>query len=825
MNNKLSGSDFREEELFRRFLEKEKNHTDTSIFDADFENEVSSIEKNPEFNEADADTKKKNRELLSDLILRFPKNKESYKGILGKIRYTFHFITDEDNIRRISASFISVFLIVVFILNIITPSKDISEMENRALSQFPKFSFSALADGSFGTGFEDFISDQFIGRNHFVGAKLKAETIIGKKENHGILIGKDGYLIENSADLTRKNLKSNLKAIEDLASVGRYDITLSVVPTAYEIMKDKLPANSYSNVYGEIYSKIKKHIKSKNIKVADASEILKANKDKELYYRTDHHQTAHGSYWLYTALASALGYEAFGIDRFAVEKVADDFFGTTWSNSGFAKTKADSLYKYNADTNYQTFVSFPTENTSMDTLYNEKMLEKKDKYSYYLDGNHGITEIKSTCPSGRRIAIIKDSYAHSLVPFLTNHFTRIYMIDLRYYSGDIFEYLYNSNVKDVLVLYNQNTFMTDNNLSKISTFAKSSAYNSVPDINYGVVPELPKVDNSYFDDAVFVGDSLTMGISYFAGFNSEFLSIAGLSTKSLASEPLANGKTVYQTIAEMERLNKLYIMLGTNEMAYEKPWEFVDRYSKFIDYVRHYFPNVLIYIQSIMPVSEKRSTNSGIKNYMVIDHNKYLVNLAAQKQCYYIDVNSHFAGEDGFLPEEAGGDGIHLSPTNYRKMADYLKSHAVDIVGVKKIGTEKASPFKGGKYNAGLIGGEILSKPFFKDNLSRVSDALIISTYNIDASYVRSAALFMSGGSTAEEVAVFEVDSAKNAERIKKLIKKRIENKKKDFENYLPGEMPKLNNPLIVQKGNVVVLVISDKADKETILTCIKQGM
>ena len=99
MNNKLSGSDFREEELFRRFLEKEKNHTDASIFDADFENEVSAIEKNSEFNEADADTKEKKRELLSDLILRLPKNKESYKGILGKIRYAFQ----SDHIRCLAS--------------------------------------------------------------------------------------------------------------------------------------------------------------------------------------------------------------------------------------------------------------------------------------------------------------------------------------------------------------------------------------------------------------------------------------------------------------------------------------------------------------------------------------------------------------------------------------------------------------------------------------------------------------------------------------------------------------------------------------------------
>ena len=811
MNNKLSDINFREEELFRRFLEKEKNHKDISIFDEDFD-EAEIIEEGILLND----------DVIKDNSLKSYKIKENYNGFWGKINFAFDFVTSKDNIRRASVFLVCAFLVLTFAVNLLTPSKAVSEMENRALSQFPRLSFSSLADGSFGKNFENYISDQFFGRNYFVSAKRKAETLIGKKENHGILMGKDGYLIENSADLTRKNIESNLKAIENLASVGRYDITFSVVPTAYEVMKNKLPINSYSNVYGEIYSKIKANIKSKNIKIADASKILKDKNDEELYYRTDHHQTALGSYWLYNELGSKLGYEPIGLERFTKEKVADKFWGTTWSNSGFAPSKADTVYKYTADTHYLSTVSFPMENKSMDTLYNEEMLKTKDKYSYYLDGNHGITEIKSTCPTGRRLAIIKDSYAHSLVPFLTNHFTRIYMMDLRYYNGDVFEYLYNSNVKDVLVLYNQNTFMTDTNLSKISTFAKTSAYNSVPDINYGIVPELPVVDDSYFDDAVFVGDSLTMGISYFAGFNSEFLSIAGLSTKSLKSEPLANGKTVYQTIADMDRLNKLYIMLGTNEMAYEKPWEFIARYSEFIDYVRGYFPNVLIYIQSIMPVSEKRSQNSGIKNYMVTDHNIYLKNLATEKQCYYIDVNSHFAGPDGYLPAEAGGDGIHLSPQNYRKMAQYLKSHAVDILGVKKIGSGKESPFKGGKYNASLIGGEILSKPIFTDNLARVSDALIVSNYNIDGSLAKSAALFISGGSTAEEVAIFEATSKKSAEKIKKLMKQRVENKKKDFENYLPEEMPKLNNPLIVQKGNVVILVISDKAEKETILSCIK---
>lgn len=822
MNNKTPDSDFREEELFKRFLEKEKTHSNKSIFD----DETDTFEEATDLNELEYYESITENDIklstFSDLLPRAPKTKENYNGFVGKLKFVFHFLTDNDNIRRSSVAIIVGFLFVMLLINFFTPSKKISETENRALAQFPKFSFSALADGSYTKGIEDYFSDQFFGRNFFVSAKRQVESIIGKKENHGILIGKDGYLVENSANLTHENVSSNLKAIEDLASVGRYNITFSIVPTAYEIMNDKLPLNSYTDVYGSLMSKAKEIIKSENVTIADVSSVLKENKDKNLYYRTDHHQTAHGSYYLYSALANSLSYEAYSPDRFTIEEKANDFMGTAWSNSGFAPTKADSIYKYTSNSGFEYTVNFPMENKQMASLYNDDMLKTKDKYSYYLDGNHGVTEIKSTCPDGRRIAVIKDSYAHSLVPFLANHFTRIYMVDLRYFSGDIFEYLYNSNVKDVLVLYNQNTFMTDNNLSKISSFSKVSAYNSVPDVNYGIVPEQKKVDNSYFDDAVFVGDSLTMGISYFAGFNSEFLSIAGLSTKSLASEPLANGKTVYQTIAEMEHMNKIYIMLGTNEMALEKPWEFASRYSEFIDYVRKYFPNVVVYIQSIMPVSAKRSENSGIKNYMVTDHNKYLIDMAIDKQCYYVDVNSFFAGEDGFLPEDAGGDGIHLSPENYRKMSEYLKSHAVDIVGVKKIGTTKDTVFKGGKYNTGNIGGEILSKTKFKDNLSKVSDALVVSNYDIKEDFVLSASLFISGGSTAEEVAVFELKSSKNADKLIELIKNRVERKKKDFESYLPQEMAKLNSPLIVKKGNVVVLVIADNPNKEIIKACIK---
>ncbi len=824
MNNNFLDNDFREEELFQRFLEKQKSGV--SIFDEEAYDAPAAEEAQPaetsddEFVSAYKDYPV--AEELADIMPLPLEDKESYTGTMGKIKYFFKYIADEENARRLSILVIPGFLILVFLINLLIPSSKISEKENRALAQFPEFSLSALADGSFTKGFEDYISDQFIARNGFVSSKRRIETLMGKKENHGILLADDGYLIENSADLSYENVDANLKAIEDLAKVGRYNISFAIVPTAYEIMSDKLPANSYTNVYDELISKVKNTVKSKNVKLADVKTTLKNNKDKDLYYRTDHHQTSHGSYYLYTALENNLGYKAYGRDRFKIEQKADDFFGTTWSNSGFAPSKADSVHRYSFDENYNCTAEFPSENKKMKSLYSDDKLKTKDKYAYFLDGNHGITEIKSSCPTGKRLAVIKDSYAHSLVPFLANHYSRIYMVDLRYYNGDIFEYLYNSDVKDVLVLYNQNTFMTDTNLSKISTFAKTSAYNSVPDVNYGTVPELEKVDISYFDDAVFVGDSLTMGIQYFSGFNSEFMCMAGMSTRSLQSDKLSNGKTVYESIASMEHLGKIYIMLGTNEAIYEKPQEFIKRYSDFIDHIRNYFPNAIVYIESIMPMSQNRELTADLKNYMITNHNKYLKELAKEKQCYYVDLNAYFAGEDGYLPPEAGGDGIHLSPDNYRKLADYLTTHAVDALGVKKIGSGKASGFKGGKLDTAKIGEAILGKVKFKDKLSKLSDALLLSNYSISTDDVLSASLYMGGGSTAEEIAVFELKSSKDTDKMVELVKKRIEKKKEDFRNYMPAEMPKLNNPTIVVKDNVVILVIADSADKDAIVKCIK---
>ena len=188
---------------------------------------------------------------------------------------------------------IPAFLVIMLIINIMSEPKEMSVEENRTLAQFPEITFKSLASGSFMSDFESYISDQFAFRNAFVATKRRFEMLTGKKENRNIIVCNDGYLIENTSEIAENNLKANIEAINQLSSIPRYKITMSIVPTAYEVMQSKLPSFAYVNAYGKLQEKLKNNVT--NVKLTDVQPILKKNSDKYIYYRSDHHQTALGS--------------------------------------------------------------------------------------------------------------------------------------------------------------------------------------------------------------------------------------------------------------------------------------------------------------------------------------------------------------------------------------------------------------------------------------------------------------------------------------------------------------------------------------------------
>ena len=117
---------------------------------------------------------------------------------------------------------------------------------------------------------------------------------------------------------------------------------------------------------------------------------------------------------------------------------------------------------------YAISVNYVDEQQSADSMYAMENLEKKDKYTVFFNGNHGLIRITTDNTEGRRLLIVKDSYANSLIPFLTPHFSEIDVIDLRYYEGDVRKLTEDRQIHDMLIVYNTSTFFEDPSIKTLA---------------------------------------------------------------------------------------------------------------------------------------------------------------------------------------------------------------------------------------------------------------------------------------------------------------------------------------------------------------------
>ncbi len=214
-----------------------------------------------------------------------------------------------------------------------------------------------------------------------------------------------------------------------------------------------------------------------------------------------------------------------------------------------------------------------------------------------------------------------------------------------------------------------------------------------------VLTETAPVDDSYFADALFVGDSLCEGVrvyqDVFPGYRTA--TKIGLSIDALLFEafmPLnpasdALKLSAIDHVSEM-RPAKLYIMIGTNDLVWNDPPKMAESYGVFIDEVLKRLPSCKIVVVSIPPTTEATSTSRpNLSRERINAYNEELKKLAMAKGVYFLDGHSSLVGADGYLPVEiAFDDGIHLQPSGYIRWRDYLKSHAIQSDASYSIGED-----------------------------------------------------------------------------------------------------------------------------------------
>lgn len=201
-------------------------------------------------------------------------------------------------------------------------------------------------------------------------------------------------------------------------------------------------------------------------------------------------------------------------------------------------------------------------------------------------------------------------------------------------------------------------------------------------------PERETVDNSYFDDAAFVGDSRTDGFMLYSGIGTgRNLTSNGLSIFSLAEKKALTIDGEKYTLLEalsLEEYGKVYLSLGVNELGIYLDESFYSSYCEAIDRIRLVQPRAVIYIQGLIPINEGQITAyNGNKYNLSNEHlrvyNDLMRRVAEEKQVVYLDLYSEFADENGYLPEELSRDGVHLKKEPCRQWLEYLKSHTVDF--------------------------------------------------------------------------------------------------------------------------------------------------
>lgn len=358
---------------------------------------------------------------------------------------------------------IFIFIMVLIIgINVITKDKKTSEKENRGLTQKPDITVSGILSGSYMEDFESYMSDQFPGRNLWRKVETGIELVGGSKEENGVFRGKKRQLMEDIAAPNEEALSQNIAGV-DTFSKNHGDISTSIilVPDSACILKNQLPAFATTYNQEKMISSVKEKLNS-DIKWIDAVSVLKNQKDKKIYYKTDPHWTTLGTYYVFLEAAKTLGIETKeDLNPLAVTK---SFNGTLSSKSGFYEGANETIEIYFETEETEVVVNYIDEQKKRATLYDSSKLETKDKYAVFLGGNSSIIDIKTSSESDKTLLLIKDSFANSFIPFLTPYYKEIIVVDPRYYFGTMEDVFETYSITDTMFLYSGSTFSQDRNM-------------------------------------------------------------------------------------------------------------------------------------------------------------------------------------------------------------------------------------------------------------------------------------------------------------------------------------------------------------------------
>lgn len=348
------------------------------------------------------------------------------------------------------------------------PQHTYSENENRYLATFQPPTFAGFLDTSFQENLTDASNDQFAGRDFWIKSASSLQYAMGSKDINGVYIGKGGYYFERILDsqVSENRYQNNLSILDEFALRQAKQGTKTFflpVPPKNTILSGFLPSNAICFDAGKFFRLAAGRLQ-KAACIDIRPQLESGSQTTQVYFKTDHHWTMDGAYLAYTAFNNLAGAPVLPLAHFSPKCASKKFLGTLYSKAPFFDTEPDQFFLPVCLASADIWI----DSKKTASLYEWSKLKEKDKYGVYFGGNFGIIQIQMPqIKSGKKLVIVKDSFANSLTPFLMEHYSEITLLDLRYYNHSVSGFLQGYKPDEVLVLYELGNFAQDMNFFKI----------------------------------------------------------------------------------------------------------------------------------------------------------------------------------------------------------------------------------------------------------------------------------------------------------------------------------------------------------------------
>ena len=272
-------------------------------------------------------------------------------------------------------------------------------------------------------------------------------------------VGDTGYEMYSYVDSTAKKYADNVNAVAD-ALAGKANVYMLPIPLSSGI---SLPDELYGkDVFGDQKEAEQKIIgyMNGNVKSVALYDALLAHRTEYVYFRTDHQWTATGAYYAYEQFCKAKGITPTPIASYKADEY-DGFLGTFYRDSNQNATMGanpDKVVAYHPLSTEATLDYGDSENANLTRgkiIYDESDAPASLKYGAFITGDNAYSVINNPdVTDSSSCIVVKESFGNAFVPFLTDHYQTIYVLDYRYWKGSISQFAQDKGVQDVLFVNN-----------------------------------------------------------------------------------------------------------------------------------------------------------------------------------------------------------------------------------------------------------------------------------------------------------------------------------------------------------------------------------